>query len=254
MCVMKMQKVILIVLVIAIVLLVIGFVLGNNMNDFLRGIIATVVGILIAVLLAWFLFEKRASILLNRVNKILEKNEQYQQSVKKSWAENNLVPIAAHLLEVTRRILDDLQGIEDDVCIGREEDISLEAQKVLGKADDLFGPNKDSFIKINSEAATSLTQSSKLLERLEAYLKVGPDWIKDDPRIARFLQEAITCMENIPTDLFVYSNVKPMARRVRVVPGSFENIVGEVWGTSLWTYIREVGNLTIAIDEKVNKE
>ena len=252
MYVMKMQKPILIIVVVAIVLLVVGFVLGNSMNDFLRDIIATTVGILIAVFLTWFFFEKRASMLLDRVDKTLERNEEYQQSVQKSWTENNLLPIAVTLLEVNHQLLHDLQGIEDDVFIGRE-DISTEAEKVLKEVDDFFRPIKDSFIKINSAAANSLTQSSKLLDRLESYLKAGPDWTKDDPRIAQFIQEAITCMDNMPLDLFLYSNVHPMSRRVRLQAGSFEKTIGEVWCTSLWRYITELVNLTIAIDKKVHR-
>ena len=251
--VMKMPKPLLAVLVIAIFLLVVGFVLGDRMNDFLRDVLAAAVAVLIAVLLAWFFFEERASMLLHRVGTILERNEQYQRSVQQSWTENNLRPIAVQLLEVTHQLLHDSQGIEDNVSIGRQ-DISLEAQKVLREADDFSRPNKHSFIEINSAAASSLTQSSKLLDRLEAYLKAGPDWIKDDPRIAQLIQEAVTCADNLPPALFIYSNVHPMARRVRLQPGSFEKIVAEVLCTSLSRYITELANLTIALDKKAHGE
>ena len=253
MCVVKMWKTLLAVLVTAIVLLVVGFVLGNRMNDFLRDLLATVVGISIAVLLAWVFFEKRASMLLSRIGAILERNEQYQRSVQQSWAKKKLLPIAIILLEVTHQLFHDLQDIEDNVSIGRE-DISQEAEKVLEEVNTFFRPNKDKFITINSAAASSLTQSSKLLERLEAYLKAGPDWIRDDPWIAELIQEAVTCRDNLPASVFIYSNVHPMARRVLLQPGSFEIRVAEVHCTSLWRYLEQLANLTIALDKKVHSE
>ena len=252
MCVMKMRKPLLAVLFTAIVLLVVGFVFGNRMNDFLSAVLATSAGILFAVLLAWVLFEKRGSVLLNRIYKILERNEQYEQSVQKSWDEKNLLPIAVILLEVTHQVVHDLQEIEDSVCIGREN-ISDEAEKVLKEMDNFFRPRKDSFIKINSAAANSLTQSSKLLDRLEAYLTAGPDWIKDDPRIAELIQESMTCMDNMPVNVFIYSNVHPMARRVKLVAGSFEIKVSEVWCTTIWHYLEQLTNLTMALDKRVHR-
>lgn len=257
MCVVKIRKPLFAVIgagIAAVVLIVVGFRFENVLTDFTKNFIAGLSCIFIAFVIAWVFIERRASMWLeDRIGKVIERNEQYRQSVQQSWTENNLLPIAVILLEVTHQLLHDLKGIEDNVSIGRE-DISLEAQEVLREADDFFQPNKDSYIKINSAAASSLTQSSKLLDRLEAYLKAGPDSIKDDPRIAQLIQEAVTCMENLPPSLFLYSNVHPMARGVRLQPGSFEKNVAEVWCTSLWRYITELANLTIALDKKVHRE
>ena len=114
---------------------------------------------------------------------------------------------------------------------------------------------KISLLQSTQQQANSLTQSSGLLARLEASLHAGPDWIRDDPQIAGLIQEAVTCMGNFPAGVFTYSNVHPMASRARLLPKSwFEDTVGEVHCTSFWGYIRELANLTIALDKKVHRE
>lgn len=237
----------------AVVLIIVGFQFGNMMADFTKNFLAGLSCILIAFVIAWLFIDKRASQLLGKIDTLLERNRQHQQSVQLSWAERVLLPIATRLLEVTHQLFHDVQGIEDDVSIGRE-DISLEAGKVLKEVDAFFRPNKDKFITINSAAANSLTQSNRLLDRLEAYLKAGPDWVRDDPQIAGLIQEAVTCMDNFPISVFKYSNVHPMASRVRLPPKFFKDTVGEVHCTSLWDYIKRLVNLTIALDKKAHRE
>ena len=255
MCVVKIRKPLFAVIgagIAAVVLIVVGFQFGNMMADFTKNFLAGLSCILIAFVIAWLFIDKRASQLLGKIDKLLERDRQYQRSVQRSWAEKVLLPIAVILLEVTHQLFHDLQNIEDNVSIGRK-DISQEAEKLLEEVS-ASRPNKDKFITINSAAANSLTQSSKLLDRLEAYLKAGPDWIRDDTQIAELIQEAITCMENLPPSLFLYSNIHPMARRVRLQPGSFEKNVAEVHCTSLWRYLEQLANLTIALDKKVHRE
>lgn len=257
MCVVKIREALFAVIVtgiVAVVLIVVGVQFGNMMPDFVKSFIAGLSGTLIAFVIAWFIINKPASQLMDNIDTLLERDRQYQQSVQRSWAKSVLLPTAIQLLEVTHQLFHDLQNIEDDVFIGRE-DISQEAQKVLTEVDTFFRPNKDNFITINSAAATSLTQSSMLLARLEASLKVGPDWVRDDPQIAGLIQEAVTCMGNFPDGVFTYSNVNPMARRAGLLPKSwFEDTVGEVHCTSLWHYIERLVNLTIALDKKVYRE
>ena len=257
MCVVKIRKPLFAVIgagIAAVVLIVVGFQFGNMMADFTKNFLAGLSCILIAFVIAWLFIDKRASQLLGKIDTLLERDRQYQRSVQQSWAEKNLLPIAVILLEVTHQLFHDLQNIEDNVSIGRE-DISQEAQKVLKEVDAFFQPNKDSFITINSAAASSLTQSSKLLERLEVNLKAGPDWIRDDAQIANIIQEAVTCMTYFPANVFTYSNVHPMALRAAFLPKSFfEDTVGEVHCTSLWRYLEELANLAIALDKKVHRE
>ena len=256
MCIVRIRKPLFAVIgagIAAVVLIVVGFQFGNMMGDFTKNFFAGLSCILIAFVIAWLFIDKRASQLLGKIDKLLERDRQYQRSVQRSWAEKVLLPIAVRLLEVTHQLFHDLQNIEDNVSIGRE-DISQEAEKLLEEVSAFFRPNKDKFITINSAAANSLTQSSKLLDRLEAYLKAGPDWIRDDTQIAKLIQEAVTCMDNLPPSLFIYSNIHPEARRVRLQPGSFEKSVAEVHCTSLWQYLEQLANLTIAIDKKVHRE
>ena len=252
MCVVKIRKPLFGVIgagIAAVVLIVVGFQFGNMMDDFTKNFLAGLSCILIAFVIAWLFIDKRASQLLGKIDTLLEKDRQYQLSVQRAWAEKILLPIAFRLLEVTQQLFYDLQNIEDNVSIGRK-DISQEAEKVLEEVDGFFRPNKDKFITINSAAANSLTQSSRLLDRLEAYLKAGPDWIRDDPQIAELIQEAVTCMANFPAGVFTYSNIHPMACRVRLPPKFFEDTVGEVHCTSLWHYFDRLVNLTIVLDKK----
>ena len=256
MCVVKIQKPLFAVIgagIAAVVLIVVGFQFGNMMADFTKNFLAGISCILIAFVIAWLFIDKRASQLLGKIDKLLERDRQYQRSVQRSWAEKVLLPIAVILLEVTHQLFHDLQNIEDNVSIGRE-DISQEAEKLLEEVSAFFRPNKDKFITINSAAANSLTQSSKLLDRLEAYLKAGPDWIRDDTQIAKLIQEVVTCMDNLPPSLFIYSNIHPEACRVRLPPKFFEDTAGEVHCTSLWHYIEQLANLTMALDKKVHRE
>ena len=255
MCVVKIRKPLFVVIgtgIAAVVLIIVGFQFGNMMADFTKNFLAGLSCILIAFVIAWLFIDKRASQLLGKIDTLLERDRQYQQSVQRSWAERVLLPIATILLEVTHQLFHDVQGIEDDVSIGRK-DISQEAEKVLEEVDAFFRPNKDSFITINSAAAHSLTQSSRLLARLDASLKAGTDWIRDDPQIAELIQEAVTCMDDLPPSVFTYSKVHPNARRVRLPPKSFENTGDKVWCTSLWRYLEQLANLTIALDKKVHR-
>ncbi len=251
---MKMGKILLAVAVIIIIVVVVGFITENRLSDFAKNLLAGVPIILLAFLLGWFFVEKRASMWLGKIGTLLERDEQHQRSVQRSWAETVLSPLAVILLEVTHQLFHDLQDIEDKVSIGWEDSISQEAKKVSKEVDAFFRPDKDKFIEINSAAASSLTQSGKLLERLEAYLKSGPDWIREDTQIAKLLQEAVACIGNLDPALFMYSNVHPMSRRVQLPPKAFEHIVAGAHCTSLWRYLSELTNLTIALDEKVHRE
>lgn len=252
---MKIWKILLAVAVITIVVAVVGFVAENKLSDFAKNLLAGVFSISLAFLLAWLFFEKPASKWLNRIGVLLEREEQHQRFVQQSWAETVLLPIALILLEVTHQLVHDLQGIEDDIFVPKQESISQHAKKVLVEVHDLFRETQDKQIEINAVAARSLTQSGRLLDRLEAYLQSGPDWIREDVKIANRLQEALRkATDNFPPNLMLYSNIHPMARRVRLLPKDFETVIGIVNCTNVQLYLEELANLVIALDDKVRGE
>lgn len=251
---MKMWKILLAAAVITIVVAVVGFVTENKLSDFAKNLLAGVFSILLAFLLAWLFFEKPASMWLGRIGTLLERDEQHQRSVQQSWAETILLPVALILLEVTHQLVHDLQGIEDDIFVPKQESISQQAKKVLGEVDALLRQKQDYQIEIFPAAARSLTQSGRLLDRLEAYLNSGPDWIREDVKIANCLQEASRiAIDNFNPNLMLYSNIHPMSRRVKVLPKDFEGVVGIVHCTSLHMYLEELIRLTIALDDKVHR-
>ena len=154
MCVVKIRKALFAVIgagIAAVVLIVVGYQFGNMMADFTKNFLAGLSCILIAFVIAWLFIDKRASQLLGKIDTLLEKDRKYQLSVQQAWAKKILLPIAFILLEVTHQLFHDVQGIDDDVSIGRE-DITQEAQKVLEEVDAFFRPNKDKFITINPAA------------------------------------------------------------------------------------------------------
>lgn len=238
---------------VAIVVAVVGLTMENWLTDFTKNLLAGIFSISVAFVLAWLFFEKPASKWLKRIGALLEREEQHQWFVQQSWAETVLSPIALILLEVTHQLVHDLQDIEDDIFVPDQESIFQQVKKVLAEVHDLFRETQDKQIEINAAAARSLTQSGRLLDRLEAYLQSGPDWIREDVKIANRLQEALReATDNFPPNLMLYSNIHPMARRVGLLPKDFETVVGIVNCTSVQLYLEELANLVIALDGKVH--
>ena len=252
---MKMRKILWATVGVAIVVAVVGLTMENWLTDFTKNLLAGIFSILVAFVLAWLFFEKPTSKWLKRIGVLLEREEQHQRFVQQSWAETVLLPTALILLEVTHQLVHDLQDIEDDISVPDQEGISQQAKKVLVEVHDLFRETQDKQIEINAAAARSLTQSGRLLDRLEAYLQSGPDWIREDVKIANRLQEALRkATDNFPPNLILYSNIHPMARRVKLLPKDFETVVGIVNCTNVQLYLEELANLVIALDSKVHGE
>ncbi len=253
---MKMWKILLaIVTVVAIVVAVVGFITEDRLSDFAKNLLAGVFSVLLAFLLAWLFFEKPASTWLGRIGTLLERDEQYQRSVKQSWAKTVLLPLALILLEVTHQVVHDLQGIEDDIFVPSQESISQQANKVWDEVSAFFQQKQNEQIGINRAAASSLSQTYKLLDRLEAYLASGPDWIRGDAKIVEYHQEASRrAIDSLPLALVSYSNIHPMSRRVRVSPQDFGQIVVTAHSTSLQLYLEELTGLARALNDKVHRE
>lgn len=242
------------VAIVALSLVLVGFFKENILADFSKNLLAEIIGILAAFFIGWFFFERRASSWLEKVKGLLEKMERQQQEGRLIWAKDIGHPIALLLVEVTHQLIHDLQRIEEDIPAPWGKSVSMHANEVLREIANLFRGREDGQMEICQAAAETLTQSNRLLERLQTLLQTGPDWIRQDVEVTRSLEEALRETEQFNPSLLMVRNVHPMARRVRVVPGGFNNVAGHVWSVSLHLYLEQLLRLAKALDEQARRE
>jgi len=242
------------VAIIVISLIFVGFHTENVLADFPKNLLAEIIGILAAFFIGWFFFERRASSWLEKVKGLLEKMERQQQEGRLTWARDVGHSIALLLVEVTHQLVHDLQRIEDDIPAPWQKSVSQHAEEVLSEVANLFRGSEDGQMEICQAAAVTLTQSNGLLERLQTLLQTGPDWIRQDAEVTQGLEEALRQTEQFHPSLLLALNVHPMTRRVRVLPGAFDNIAGHVWSVSLHLYLEQLLRLAKALDEKARRE
>lgn len=240
--------------IIAISLVLVGLFTESVLADFPKNLLAEIIGILAAVFIGWFFFERRASKWLEKVKGLLEKMERQQREGRLIWARDTIHPIALLLVEVAHQLVHDLQHIEENLPAPWEQSVSGHAEVALGEVVSFFGGREDGQIEICQAAAATLTQSYRLLERLQTLLQTGPDWIRQDVDVTQGLEEALRTTEHFDPHLLMVRNVvHPMARRVRILPGDFDNIAGHIWSVSLHQYLEHLLRLATVLDEQARR-
>ena len=211
-------------------------------------------GILAALFIGWYFFERRASIWLEKVKGLLEEMDKHQHEGRLRWASDTGHPIALLLTEVTYQLVHDLPRVDEDLPVPWEQSVTAHAEAAQREVRRFFGRMEDGQIEICQAAAATLTQSYRLLERLQTTLQTGPDWIRQDVDVVQGLESALTIAESFSPSLLTVGRVDPMSRRVGILPGGFDTIEGNAWSVTLSLYLEKLLKLAKALDEQARRE
>ena len=110
----------------------------------------------------------------------------------------------------------------------------------------MFDPSFDELqgkLRLIMEEATALTAG------VRAWILLSKEGLPIASAVTQGLEEALRTTEHFHPNLLMVRNVvHPMARRVRILPGDFDNIAGHIWSVSLHQYLEHLLRLATVLD------